>query len=449
MVALKAGSGERGAVLPGPRAVALVLALTWGIYLVVLHPWLMNWGATAEERRMPLPGDDPAADSSASLTRAITIEAPRASVWPWLVQVGQDRAGFYSYTWLENLTGADIHNAAGDKVPMAGAPLRRLGGEGTLLTVRLLEPERVIADVPGRFVLVPQSDGSTRLLVRESLAIPERSGLGWLAWDPMHFVMEQRMLRGIKERAEGVPLVPPALQALARVGWSLAGLGLLGTFLSHRRWRPWVVLPVLAVVPAVGWAGDLDAALAGFLAVGIAVAGGLALGRRWWACYLLVAIVVLLVLLLAPDAYAAFGLLFLAVLCIAAAACNILGRCGVTSTATCTGLLYPPDPERMGHENGEQRWTTDDSFAMRGRSPGGIRSSGSWASLPAARPAPHSAVAGREAASPPHHRWMAAPSRAWTSRRPPSRSGQPITSGCSSCWPGCSSWSGSPSWWSR
>jgi hypothetical protein len=348
MVALKADSGERGAVLPGPRAVALVLALTWGIYLVVLHPWLMNWGATAEERRMPLPGDDPAADSSASLTRAITIEAPRASVWPWLVQVGQDRAGFYSYTWLENLTGADIHNedelhpewqqrAAGDKVPMARAPLQRLGGEGTLLTVRLLEPERAIADVPGRFVLVPQSDGSTRLLVRESLAIPERSGLAWLAWDPMHFVMEQRMLRGIKERSEGVPLVPPALQALARVGWSLAGLGLVGTFLSHRRWRPWLMLPVLAVVPAVGCAGDLDAALAGFLAVGITVAGGLALGRRWWPCHLLIAVVVLLILLLAPDAYAAFGLLFLAVLCIVAAACNIPGRCGVTSTATCTG----------------------------------------------------------------------------------------------------------------
>jgi hypothetical protein len=138
MVALKAGSGERGAVLRGPRAVALVLALTWGVFLGVLHPSVMNWGATADERQLRLPGDDPAADSSASLTRAITIEAPRASVWPWLVQVGQDRAGFYSYTWLENLTGADIHNAdevhaewqqraVGDKVPMAGAPLRRSG----------------------------------------------------------------------------------------------------------------------------------------------------------------------------------------------------------------------------------------------------------------------------------------------------------------------------------
>src|SRR5581483_6946381 len=133
--------------------------------LVVLHPWMMDWGSTPEERAMALPGDTAA--PSAYFTRAITIDAPTSAVWRWLLAIGQDRAGFYSNDWLENLIGGDIHNAdtlrpewrqraVGDRVPMAGAPLRRLGGEVTLLTVRSLEPERVIGDLPGRFVLLPQ-----------------------------------------------------------------------------------------------------------------------------------------------------------------------------------------------------------------------------------------------------------------------------------------------------
>lgn len=307
-------------MLSRPVPALLVVATLWGLFLLILHPWLMDWGSRPVERTMALPGD--AAAPSAYFTRAITIDAPPNAVWPWLVQIGQDRAGFYSYTWLENLTGADIRNAdeirpewqgrtIGDKVPMAGAPLRRLGGDVTLLTVRVLKPGRAIGDLPGRFVLLPEGDGTTRLLLREPLAIPERAGLGWVVWDPMHFVMERRMLRGIKERAEGRPLVPPAVQAVARVGWMLAGLGLLGVFLSRGRRWPWLVLPMAAGVPSLRLAADPDAALAGFLAVGITAAGALVFGRRWWPPYLVLASAVALVLLLAPDAYAAFGLLVL------------------------------------------------------------------------------------------------------------------------------------------
>jgi hypothetical protein len=328
-----------------PVPALLVVATLWGLFLLVLHPWLMNWGARPDERTMTLPGD--AAAPSAYFTRAITIDAPPDAVWPWLLQIGQDRAGFYSYTWLENLTGADIHNAneihptwqqrtIGDKVPMAGAPLRRLGGEATLLTVRIVEPERVIADLPGRFVLLPQVDETTRVLLREPLAIPERSGVAWVVWDPLHFVMEQRMLRGIKERAESRPMVPPPVRALARVGWTLAGLGLLGVFLARRRRWPWLALPMAAVVPSLWLAADLDAALAGFLAVGITAAGALVFGHRWWPPYLVLASAVALVLLLAPDAYAAFGLLFLVALATPArrrrAAISDLGTCRVAPT---------------------------------------------------------------------------------------------------------------------
>ena len=157
-----------------------------------------------------------------------------------------------------------------------------IGGASTLLTVRMLEPQRVYADVPGRFVLQPVGEQSTRLLLREKLAIPERSGAMWLIWDPMHFVMEQRMLQGIKERAEVRPFVAPALQAAAHIGWALAGLGLLAVFLSRYRWWPWLLLPVALGLPILWFTGDLNSALAAFLALGISIASALACGWRCW-----------------------------------------------------------------------------------------------------------------------------------------------------------------------
>jgi hypothetical protein len=334
--------GEFAALALQSRSVLLLVVVLWGIFLIAMHPWLMAWGATPEEQAMTLPGDTAA--PSAYFTRAITIDAPPSAVWPWLLAIGQDRAGFYSYDWLENLTGADIHNAdtlrpewqqraVDDRVPMTGVPLQRLGGEVTLLTVRILELERVIGDLPGRFVLLPWGDHATRLLLREPLAIPERSAVAWVIWDPVHFVMEQRMLRGIKERAEGRPLVPPAIQVAARLGWALAGLALLAVFLARRRWWPWLLLVAGLNLPALVLAGDLDSALAGFLAVGITLAGVLAYGRRSWPPYLLLASAVALVLLLAPDAYAAFGLLFLVVGAGLAAAARTSARAGLGRSA--------------------------------------------------------------------------------------------------------------------
>jgi hypothetical protein len=201
--------------------------------------------------------------------------------------------------------------AIGDRVPMTGSWERRLGGDVTLTTINVLVPESAFGDAPGRFVLLRQADDTTRLLLREKLAIPERSGLTWVLWDPMHFVMEQRMLRGIKERAEGQPLVPPALQTAARMGWALAGVALCAVFVSRPRWWLWLAVPVGLSVPSLAFTGDIDSALAGFMAIGITLAGVLAFGWRWWPPYLLLASAVALVLLLAPDSYTAFGLLFL------------------------------------------------------------------------------------------------------------------------------------------
>jgi hypothetical protein len=123
--------------------------------------------------------------------------------------------------------------------------------------------------------------------------------------------MVRRMLEGIKERADAQPLVSGPVQVLARVGWLMASAGLLGVFVVHRRWWPWLAITGLALVPPLLATRDLDALLAGFLAIGITLAGTLAIGIRWWPAYLLVASAVLLVLLLAPDAYVAFGCMFM------------------------------------------------------------------------------------------------------------------------------------------
>jgi hypothetical protein len=252
-------------------------------------------------------------------------------VWPWLLAIGQDRAGFLSNDYLENLTGADIHNAdtlrpewqqraLGDKVPMTSPEGQALVGDATLTTIHTLETERVIADTPGRFVLLPNGDSSTRLLLRESLNDPLRAGALWVLWDPMHFVMEQRMLQGIKERVEGRPLVPVLVQIVARVGWGLAAVALVALFLSRRRWRAWILLALGSMAGPLWLTGDINSFLAGFLAIGITTLGFLAFGWRWLPPYLLVASSVALIVLWAPDSHATFGLLFLVLIAGAAGA---------------------------------------------------------------------------------------------------------------------------------
>ena len=102
--------------------------------------------------------------------------------------------------------------------------------------------------------------------------------------------------------------VPPAVLLAARVGWALAGAGLLVLFLAKSRSRPWVALPFIPALLVVHSTGDWKAALAAFLAVGITALGALAFGRRWWRSYVLLASAVAFILLLAPDAYVAFGI---------------------------------------------------------------------------------------------------------------------------------------------
>jgi hypothetical protein len=152
-------------------------------------------------------------------TRAITIQAKPEDVWPWLVQLGQGRAGLYSYQKLENLVGCKIENLGeirpelqdltiGDKIRLGpdGFPYYVVGAIETGQTLILTSPpEDDIMASTWVFHLVAIKPNRTRLLARNRLAY-EPSGMNTLIWrvitDPTFFVMERRMLIGIKDRVE-------------------------------------------------------------------------------------------------------------------------------------------------------------------------------------------------------------------------------------------------------
>lgn len=281
---------------------------------------MVNWGSTPAERQMALPGDELYPSPIGRSTWAITIHAPPQVIWQWLVQVGQDRAGFYTYTWLENLTGCEFHNAneihpewqhldAGDAWRLCQPDYLWGLGKGAVIPVLLSEPNHVLAleSLWGAHVIVPIDERTSRLIVRSA---PGESNLATkLLLDSIVFTMEKRMLLGLKARAEGRSDAPIVLMVVAQFGWAVVGIIVAGIFLSRRRWY-WLVLPVVAALPALLISSDLQAGLAAFIAVGITVLGFLIFGRDWWGSLLLIASIVLLTLLLASEAYIAIGFTF-------------------------------------------------------------------------------------------------------------------------------------------
>lgn len=193
----------------------------------------LTWGSTADERRRRLAGDELLTGFHRSTTRAITVDATPEVVWPWLVQLGQDRGGFYTYDAVENATAhLDIHSAerivpawqstaVGDQILLA---------TGVGLRVAVLEPDSALVlqggipmgrvrppyDFTWAFVLFPQKNGTTRLVVRERYA-----ALSW--WAPfivqpaelVSSLMTPEMLRGIRSRAER-PAIRPHLRLVER-----------------------------------------------------------------------------------------------------------------------------------------------------------------------------------------------------------------------------------------
>jgi hypothetical protein len=199
-------------------------------YPLAVRPWLLRWGATAQESTQWLPGDDIVPRPRTTSTRAITIDADARDVWPWLVQLGQGRGGLYSYDRLENLFGYDIHSvdrvvpelqrlAPGDRIRLVPEKV----SADIFLEVAAADPDEALVlrgpGTPGEafaagmgypswaFVIRPAGPHRVRLLARWRCDF-EPSLRATLAWkygiEPVHFIMERKMLHGIRIRAQAL-----------------------------------------------------------------------------------------------------------------------------------------------------------------------------------------------------------------------------------------------------
>jgi hypothetical protein len=248
---------------------ALMLALLIVLFAVTL-PLIHRWGATNAELALALPGDELLPSPLIKWTHGVTINAPPERVWPWIAQIGDTRGGFYSYTFIENRVGA-LTGAEGYQVTYRNAdrihPEWQAPQPGDAIIQSVLKIREVKA---GEFMLAdsispdlfywmwlwrlePAGDGQqTRLLVRFGIDLPgeDSNPMMTFVMDVGGFMMEQRMLQGIKLRAEG-GLEPAWMETAEIVLWVaalLAGLAAALAFLVRPDWRKPLAVAMAAVV---------------------------------------------------------------------------------------------------------------------------------------------------------------------------------------------------------
>jgi hypothetical protein len=203
----------------GLMAGFLVAAGLIGTYVLVVGPWQRRWGATEEEVRRAMPGDALLRENPPSTTRAIAIDASPEVVFPWLLQIGYGRGGWYSYDWIDNDGKPSVERiepalqrlAVGDRIEM-------LPGLGPV--VREIVPNHHIVSGGERdswcLLVEPTPDGRTRLISRWRQDWPKSAGTYvWIALtDPGAFLMEQKMLRRIQQLAERDGAVKRVMQEI-------------------------------------------------------------------------------------------------------------------------------------------------------------------------------------------------------------------------------------------
>jgi hypothetical protein len=191
----------------------LISLAALGLYL--LKPWMDRWGATAEEAAADFPGDNLVRAPRRVINRAISIQASPEEIYPWLVQIGADKGGWYSYSWLEtHILRCPQTNA--DSIHPEWQTLQ-VGDLVKMCPDETAPPAYVVAEIyPNQaivmghredgqwvdlyqFVLLPKPDGTTRLILRTRTMM---SGGFWSVIHPGVFVMERGLLLGVKSRVE-------------------------------------------------------------------------------------------------------------------------------------------------------------------------------------------------------------------------------------------------------
>jgi hypothetical protein len=197
--------------------ILLGLAVAGVVALILLTPWMDRWGTTDGEIAATYPGDELVTAPVGIVNHSVTIHATPEQIYPWIVQLGAERGGYYSYTWLETyllqckLVNADrIHPEwqelkVGDQVKMCpgtfGPPPYQVAQLYPNQAVVLGHQDKGQWAETWQFILVPQSDGTTRMVVRTRTTV---SGGFWSIIHPGVFIMETGMLHGIQDRAEAL-----------------------------------------------------------------------------------------------------------------------------------------------------------------------------------------------------------------------------------------------------
>ena len=188
--------------------------------LYAARQYFRNWGTTKEECETPLPGDELVGQPAVQTTEGIWIEAPASDVWPWLVQMGHDRAGMYSYEKLENLAGIKHRNAdrihpewqhlaLGDEIRLIPRGWMGLSDGLAMPVAQLVEGETIVLQMQSpldgvwSFHVIPRWEDRCRLLVRTRMRmrVPGEA-VGAEAISPVMSLMTRGMLLGIKKRVE-------------------------------------------------------------------------------------------------------------------------------------------------------------------------------------------------------------------------------------------------------
>ena len=237
-------------------SVTAIIGLAVVVYLLLFRPWQLRWGATDEEISRPMPGDELVPDPTFNATRAVTIKASPEEIWPWLVQMGYGRAGFYGYDLIENLgSKRGLHSAesilpelqqlaVGDDMPISII---------ATYVIHSIEPNRFLvwADANeggGAFTwgLYSIDESHTRLIFRFRF---RHSWIDWLLTDWADHIAAQKMLLGVKDRVEG-RVEPMAVQNAEIALWGVAFLEFIAAIILifiRQLWRRGGLVALAAV----------------------------------------------------------------------------------------------------------------------------------------------------------------------------------------------------------
>lgn len=191
--------------------IAAIGTVVFATYLIMVRPRQLRWGSTDEEVARPMPGDDKVPHPTFNATRAVTVAAPPEQIWPWLVQVGVGRAGWYSYDWLDNLGhhSADRiipefqHLAVGDLIPISPDGTQGQWVKDFELNRWMLWGDKA-GDSTWYWGLFPLDESQTRLITRVRMRYRWTSPMLLFNFlvEFTDSVMMRKCMLGIKRRAE-------------------------------------------------------------------------------------------------------------------------------------------------------------------------------------------------------------------------------------------------------